>query len=80
MALECVIQRIKFGGITMGQYETIEIIPNRLRVMKKRLKQSLALVGILVIILSLSGCEKLFENDVSAETKIMQSSYSELAS
>lgn len=53
----------------MGQYETIEDIPKRLRVMKKRLKQSLVLVGILIVSLSLSGCEKFVETDVSAETK-----------
>lgn len=44
---------------------------------EKRIKHLLLLVGILTITLSLSGCEKLVETDVSAETKITQSSYSE---
>ena len=57
----------------MGQHEKIEDIPKRLRVMKKRLKQSLALVGILIVSLSLSGCEKFVETDVSAETLLQTS-------
>ena len=36
---------------------------------RKRLKQALMLVGILIITLAFSGCEKLVETDVSAETK-----------
>ena len=36
---------------------------------RKRLKQALILVGILLITLAFSGCEKLVETDVSAETK-----------
>ncbi|MCX4255333.1 MAG: hypothetical protein OSJ54_00205 [Oscillospiraceae bacterium] len=36
---------------------------------RKRLKQALILVGILIITLAFSGCEKLVETDVSAETK-----------
>ena len=36
---------------------------------RKRLKQTLMLVGILIITLAFSGCEKLVETDVSAETK-----------
>ncbi len=45
-----------------------EIDPKRF-LSKKRLKQALMLVGILLITLALSGCEKLVETDVSAETK-----------
>ena len=36
---------------------------------RKRLKQALMLVGILIITLAFSGCEKLVETDVGAETK-----------
>ena len=57
--------------------EQSDDIPKRLWEIKNRLKQSLAFVSILIITLSLSGCEKLVENDVSAETKITQSGYSE---
>ena len=45
-----------------------EIDPKRF-LSKKRLKQALILVGILLITLAFSGCEKLVETDVSAETK-----------
>lgn len=45
-----------------------EIDPKRF-LSKKRLKQALMLVGILLITLAFSGCEKLVETDVSAETK-----------
>ena len=45
-----------------------EIDPKRF-LSKKRLKQTLMLVGILLITLAFSGCEKLVETDVSAETK-----------
>ena len=45
-------------------------IPKRLCEIKNRLKKSLALVGILIITLSLSGCEKFVETDVSAETQL----------
>ncbi|MDE5577430.1 MAG: hypothetical protein K2J11_08590 [Oscillospiraceae bacterium] len=41
----------------------------KLRLMKKRFDRALALVGILVMALSLSGCEKLAETNVSTETK-----------
>lgn len=57
----------------MKKNEKNKAIPKRLRVMKKRLKQSLALVGILIVSLSLSGCEKFVENDVSAETRLQTS-------
>ena len=40
---------------------------------RKRLKQALMLVGILLITLALPGCEKLVETDVSAETKLQTS-------
>lgn len=53
----------------MEQHEKNEDIPKRLRLMKKRLKQALALVSILIVTLALSGCEKFVETDVSAETK-----------
>lgn len=46
-----------------------EIEPKRFLV-KKRLKQALMLVGILIITLALSGCEKFVETDVSAETRL----------
>ena len=58
----------------MKKNEKNKAIPKHLQLMKKRLKQSLALVGILIIILSLSGCEKFVETDVSAETKLQTSS------
>lgn len=59
----------------MKRHEKIKAVPERLQSMKKRIKQSLALVGILIMSLSLSGCEKLVETDVSAETR-SQTSYS----
>ncbi|MBD5138053.1 MAG: hypothetical protein HDT24_01895, partial [Ruminococcus sp.] len=62
----------------MKHHEKLQTIPKHLRSIKNRIKQSLALVGILIMTLSLSGCEKLVEADVSAETKSTQSSYSEL--
>ncbi|MDE5992660.1 MAG: hypothetical protein K2G87_06380 [Oscillospiraceae bacterium] len=58
----------------MKHYEKIKAVPDCLQSMKKRIKQSLALVGILIMSLSLSGCEKLVETDVSAETR-SQTSY-----
>ena len=58
----------------MKKNEKNKAIPKHLQLMKKRLKQSLALVGILIITLSLSGCEKFVETDVSAETKLQTSS------
>ena len=61
----------------MKQYERIKVIPKHLQLMKKRLKQSLALVGILIVTLSLSGCEKFVETDVSAETKSKKQTASE---
>ena len=54
--------------------EQSDDIPKRLWEIKKRLKQVFVLVGILIITLSLSGCEKLVENDVSAETQFQTSS------
>ena len=54
----------------MKHHEKFQTIPKHLRSMKNRIKQSLALVGILIMSLSLSGCEKLVEADVSAETKL----------
>ena len=53
----------------MKQYKKNKAVPKRLRSMKKRIERSLALVGILIMSLSLSGCEKLVEADVSTETR-----------
>lgn len=63
----------------MEQHEKNEGIPKRLRLMKKRLKQALALVGILIITLALSGCEKFVETEVSAEETFIQTTISETA-
>lgn len=49
-----------------------EIEPKRF-LSKKRLRQALMLVGVLIITLALSGCEKFVETDVSAETKLQTS-------
>ncbi|MDE5993031.1 MAG: hypothetical protein K2G87_08285, partial [Oscillospiraceae bacterium] len=46
-----------------------ESLSKQLRLMKKRFNQALALIGILIMALSLSGCEKLAETNVSTETK-----------
>ena len=61
----------------MKQYKKNKAVLKRLRSMKKRIERSLALVGIFIITMSLSGCEKSVEADISAEAKIAQSSYSE---
>lgn len=61
----------------MEQHEKNEDIPKRLRLMKKRLKQALALVSILIVTLALSGCENFIENDVSAEETLIQATISE---
>ena len=53
-----------------------EIDPKRF-LSKKRLKQALMLVVILLISLSLSGCENFVETDVSAETKSTKQTISE---
>lgn len=53
----------------MKKNEKNKAISKRLWVVKNRLKQSLALGGILIVTLSLSGCEKFVETGVSAETK-----------
>lgn len=42
---------------------------------KKRLKQALMLVGILLIPLTLSGCENFVETDVSAETYVQTTNF-----
>lgn len=64
----------------MKHHEKIKAVPKRLQSMEKRIKQSLALVGILIMSLSLSGCEKLVEADVSAETKSTKQAISESTS
>lgn len=46
-----------------------ESLSKQMRLMKKRFNRTLAVVGILIMALSLSGCEKLAETNVSAETK-----------
>ncbi len=51
-----------------------EIDPKRF-LSKKRLKQALMLVGILLITLAFSGCEKLVETDVSAETYVQTTNF-----
>lgn len=56
-----------------------ESLSKQLRLMKKRLNQALALVGILIMALSLSGCEKLAETNVSAETKGINQTINEAA-
>ncbi len=53
-----------------------EIDPKRF-LSKKRLKQALMLVVILLISLSLSGCENFVETDASAETKSTKQTISE---
>lgn len=54
----------------MKQNEQSEAGHKHLWLAKKRLKRAAALAGILIIALSLSGCEKFVETDVGAETKI----------
>ncbi|MBD5138255.1 MAG: hypothetical protein HDT24_02955 [Ruminococcus sp.] len=50
----------------------------KLRLMKKRFNQALVSTGIMIMALSLSGCEKLAETDVSAETKSTKQAVGEI--
>ncbi len=61
----------------MKQNEQSEADHKRFLFVKKRLKRAAALAGILIIALSLSGCENFVETDVGAETKITNQTVSE---
>ncbi len=63
----------------MKQNKQGEASQKHLGGVKKRLKWSAALVGILIVSLSLSGCKNFVETDVSAETTSISSTVSETA-